>query len=227
MRTIGFLLFPGMLQLDFTGAYGVFSQVPGVTPLLVAGERRTVVSSDGLAFQPHAAFADDPECDILVVPGGGGILGLLSDGATLAFLAGMEGRARHIASVCTGSLVLGAAGLLRGRRATTHWQSLDLLPYFGAVAVEERVVWDGDIVTSAGVTSGIDMALALVGRVWGDDAARTIQLGMEYDPRPPYASGSPRTAPAAIRRAVEDKGAERQKARREAVLKAAAALGLP
>lgn len=221
VRSVGFLLFPGMLQLDFTGPYGVLGQVPGVTVQLIAKTREAVVSSDGLVFQPTVDFASCPVIDILVVPGGGGVAALMEDGETLAFIRSVAGGARYVTSVCTGALVLGAAGLLRGRRATTHWQSFDLLSLFGAEAVRERVVMDGAVVTAAGVTSGIDMALSLVGRIWGAEVAQSIQLSMEYAPAPPFDSGSPDTAPDGIRQAVVERGAKRQAERREVALAAA------
>lgn len=226
-HSVGFLIFPGMLQLDFTGPFAVFAQAPGVAVHLVAKSQDPVVSSDGLAFQPTACLGEAPELDVLVVPGGTGVIDLLADGETLDFIRRTARSARYVASVCTGALVLGAAGLLRGRRATTHWQSLDLLPLLGAVPVRERVVIDGPIATAAGVSAGIDMALNLAGRLWGDDAAQIIQLGMEYAPCPPYDSGSPDTAPASVRQALETRNEERQRLRKEAVLKAAQALSPP
>lgn len=218
---IGFLLFPGMLQLDFTGPYGVFAQMADTALHLLAKTAEPVGSSDGLAFRPTADFDGAPALDVVVVPGGAGIEALLSDATTLDFLRRRAETCRFTTSVCTGALVLGAAGLLRGRRATTHWQSLDLLSLLGAFPARERVVVDGPIATAAGVTSGIDMALTLVGLLRGDDEARTIQLGMEYSPRPPYDSGSPETAPERVRRALDLRNAKRQEARRAAVLRAA------
>jgi Transcriptional regulator containing an amidase domain and an AraC-type DNA-binding HTH domain len=224
VRTVGFLLFPDLLQLDFTGPYAVLAQAPDVSVRLVAKTPGPVTSSDGLIFQPNASFACAGDLDLIVVPGGAGIAPLLTDGETLAFLRKASAACRFTASVCTGSLVLGAAGLLRGRRATTHWQSLDLLPLLGADPVRERVVFDGDIVTAAGVSAGIDMALSLVDRIWGDEAAQLIQLGMEYSPCPPYDSGSPDTAPVSVVQALDARNEQRQQARKEAVRAAARAL---
>ena len=226
IRNIGFLLFSDMLQLDFTGPYGVLAQIPGVTLHLLAKTLAPIVSSDGLIFQPTAEFADHPALDIIVVPGGGGVTALMEDVATLAFLRDVAVDAGYVASVCTGALVLGAAGLLRNRRATTHWQSVDLLPLFGAVPVRERVVVDKTLITAAGVTSGIDMALTLAGLAWNVELAQSIQLGMEYSPRPPFDSGSPDSAPAAVRQAVVDRNAGRHASRKAAARAAAQRLGI-
>ncbi len=222
--TIGFLVFPDMLQFDLTGAYGVLAAGPGARPHLLWKRREPVVSSDGLIVTPTMSFTEsaDLHFDVLCVPGGGGVGALLADDAVLAFLREKGGQARYLASVCTGALALGAAGFLGGKRATTHWQSLDMLTAFGAVPVKERVVMDGNLITGAGVSAGIDMALTLAGRLWGDDAARTIQLNMEYAPAPPYDGGTPESAPARVVEALQAKTAARQAQRREAVRAAAA-----
>lgn len=219
--SIGFMMFPNMLQLDFTGPYGVFAQVPEATIHLIAKVPGAVVSGDGLTFHAGVGFADCPPLDMLVVPGGGGVEEVLSDVETVEFIRERASECRYVASVCTGALVLGAAGLLKGRRATTHWLSFELLRHFRATPVNERVVFDESVVTAAGVTSGIDMALAVVGRVWGDFRAEAIQLVMEYAPRPPYSCGSPEEASEEIVQTLIIQNAERQKRREVAVMTAA------
>jgi cyclohexyl-isocyanide hydratase len=155
-----------------------------------------------MAIVPDATFDDAPPIDVLCVPGGWGVNARLTDDALLAFVRTRGERARYVTSVCSGALLLGAAGLLRGYRATTHWLSLDLLPLFGAESVDARVVHDGNRITGAGVTAGMDFGLALAAELFGAPVAQRIQLAIEYDPAPPFDSGSPRTAPAEIRDAV-------------------------
>lgn len=221
---IGILVFPGVLQLDLTGPYGVFAAGAGACVDLVWKDTNPLVSSDGLILTPTLTMCRCPRLDVLCVPGGGGILPLLEDEETLAFLKTQGQNAAHITSVCTGALVLGAAGLLKGYKATTHWSSLDLLPLLGAVPIKRRVVRDGNRMTAAGVTSGIDMALTLAEELWGGDAARTIALNMEYEPEPPFASGSPETAPPNVLQNLRAQNAARQRERAEAVSRAAARL---
>lgn len=218
--TIGFLAFPEVLQLDLTGAYGIFGAGPNTTIHLVWKDLSPVISSDGLTFSPTITMRDCPQLDVICVPGGSGILPLLEDAETLAFLRKQAENAAYVSSVCTGALVLGAAGLLRGYKATTHWASVDLLPSFGAVYSPHRVVIDGNRATAAGVTSGIDMALTLAVKLWGETAAKTIALTMEYAPEPPFASGSPQTAPPEVLQAVLNKNKQRQQTRTEAVNRA-------
>lgn len=216
--------------MDFTGPYGVFAAVagnqPGVCIELIWKNTLPVTSSDQLRLTPTMAMHDCPPLDVICVPGGSGILPLLSDEEVLSFLRKQTTSARYITSVCTGALVLGAAGLLTGYQATTHWQSLGLLVEFGATPLRQRVVFDGNRVTSAGVSAGIDMALTLSASLWGEDAAQEIQLGMEYDPRPPFQCGTPEQAPAHILNALKEKNSGRQKVREEAVKKAASRLKL-
>jgi cyclohexyl-isocyanide hydratase len=218
---IGILAFPGMLQMDLTGPYGVFASAPGAVVDLVWKDTAPVLSSDKLLLTPSASFSACPLLDIVCVPGGGGILPLLDDMAVLNFLRSQEQSVHWLTSVCTGALVLGAAGLLDGYKATTHWQSLDMLEKFGAIPVRERVVVDGNRATAAGVSAGIDMALTLVGREWGPDIACEIELGMEYDPRPPFGVGHPSLAPGELAERLRAQSANRQKLRMEAVRKAA------
>ena len=215
------LVFPGMLQMDCTGPYGVFAAVPGALVDLVWKDTAPVLSSDRLRLCPSLSFADCPPLDIVCMPGGQGILPLLEDRELHDFLRRQAQSARWLASVCTGALVLGAAGLLGGYKATTHWQSLDMLAEFGAIPVRERVVLDGKRATAAGVSAGIDMALTLVGREWGPELACEIELYMEYDPHPPFGAGHPSIAPQAVVERLRAKSAERRQQRMEAVRRAA------
>ncbi|HEY6912129.1 MAG TPA: DJ-1/PfpI family protein [Myxococcales bacterium] len=188
---IGFVLFPRFTQLDLTGPYEVFGRLPDAQVLLVGAEAR---SDTGLRLRPDVDFAGAPQLDVLCVPGGPGVNGAMEDEALLTFLREQAQGAAWITSVCTGALVLGAAGLLQGYRATTHWLSMDLLPRFGAIPVRERVVIDRNRATGGGVTAGIDFGLRLAAELRGEKVAKEIQLLMEYDPAPPYAAGSPASA---------------------------------
>jgi cyclohexyl-isocyanide hydratase len=195
---VGLVLFPNLTQLDLTGPYEVFSRMPRTTVDLVAADERPVASERGLSIAPTATFESAPPCDLLCVPGGVGVNAMMEDERLLAFLAARGAAARYVTSVCTGALLLGAAGLLRGYRATTHWLSLDLLPLFGAIPVEERVAIDRNRITGGGVTAGIDFALTVTAAVFGRDTAEEIQLVIEYDPAPPFQAGSPRLAPTGL-----------------------------
>ena len=221
---IGFLLFPDLLQMDFTGPYGVFAAAPDARIHLVWKNTQPILSSDKLALTPTPTMAECPPLDVICVPGGGGVQPLLGDEETLAFLRCQAAGCRYVTSVCTGALVLGAAGLLQGYKATTHWQSHDLLAPLGATPVRQRVVMDRNRVTAAGVSSGIDMALFLAGILWGDAVAQGIQLSMEYEPEPPYASGSPETAPPQVLAALKARTELRQEQRKAAVMEAAGRL---
>lgn len=222
----GMLVFPNMTQLDLTGPYEVLSRLPGAETLLVWKNLAPVRTEHGLTILPMATFADCPPLDLVLVPGGGGINPLLEDGEVLSFLRRAGAEARWVVGVCTGSLVLGAAGLLRGRRAATHWMSRDLLRQFGAEPVASRVVADGNLVTGGGVTAGIDVALSVAATIAGRPAAEAIQLAIEYDPDPPFSSGSPEAADPAVLAAVLARAEPRQRDRSERVARAAAALGL-
>ena len=202
---IGFLVFPKVQQLDLTGPYEVFATWPSARVRLVARTLEQVMSVTGLVLAPDATFETCPQLDVLCVPGGAGINALLTDEETLRFVRAQAGGARFVTSVCTGALVLGAAGLLRGKRATTHWASHDLLKAFGAEPVDDRVVRDGALMTGGGVTAGIDFALALIAELAGRDVAEAIQLNLEYAPQPPFAAGRPETAPEAVVRAVRSR----------------------
>jgi cyclohexyl-isocyanide hydratase len=219
------VLFPGLTQLDLTGAYEVLARMPDTRVHLVASTLDPVRSEWGLTILPDATFGDAPPLDVLCVPGGWGVNTRLDDDELLDFLRIRADHARYITSVCSGSLLLGAAGLLRGYRATTHWLSLDLLPLLGAEAVRQRVVRDRNRVTGAGVTAGIDFALALAAELFGPATAQRIQLAIEYAPAPPFDSGSPDTAPDDIRAALGRDSADALRQRRALVEAAARRLG--
>jgi cyclohexyl-isocyanide hydratase len=219
------LVFPNLTQLDLTGPYEVLCRLPGAETVLLWKSLDPVRSEHGLTIVPMATFSSCPPLNLVLVPGGTGINPLLEDAEVLAFLRRAAERARYIVGICTGSLVLGAAGLLRGRRAGTHWMSRDLLRAFGAEPVAERVVVDGNIITGGGVTAGIDVALAVAAEIAGRETAERIQLGIEYAPAPPFGSGSPETADPAVLAAVVARAEPRQRDRAERVARAAAAFG--
>lgn len=191
---IGALLFEGIDQIDLTGPFEVFARLPNATLHLYSPDGAPVRDVRGLRLVPDGAIAEAPQLDVLHVPGGAGQEALMHDEAVLGWLRRQAEGAVAVFSVCTGALILGAAGLLRGRRATTYWSALHLLPYFGATPVDERVVQDGNWTFAAGVTAGIDGALRLAATLRGDEVARAIQLMMQYAPEPPFDSGTPRTA---------------------------------
>jgi len=214
---IGFLVFPKVQQLDLTGPYEVFASVAGVAAHLVWKDDAPLASATGLVLKPTTTFADCPPLDVLCVPGGAGVNALLRDEAVLAFVRRQAEGARYVTSVCTGALVLGAAGLLRGKRAATHWNAMDFLAHFGAVAVAERVVRDGRLITAGGVTSGIDFGLVMITELFGEADARAIQLSLEYAPAPPFAAGTPDQAGAETV-AVARRRMAASRAEREAIL---------
>jgi len=221
----GLLLFPRLTQLDMTGPFEVFSRVPGASVHLIWKTREPVASDTGLTILPDTDFATCPTLDVICVPGGPGVAALMEDEAVLAFLRRQAEGARFVTSVCTGALVLGAAGLLKGVRATTHWASHDFLAALGAVPEHARWVRDGRVVTGGGVTAGIDFALALVAEMVSPEIAQAIQLQIEYAPAPPFDAGSPETAPPAVLERARTNGA-RMRAEREAlVARVAARLG--
>lgn len=213
----GFLIFPGLTQLDFTGPLQVLHRLPGATTHIVAKSLQPVPSDCGLGLMPTVSFEACGALDLICVPGGGlGVVEAMGDGETIAFLQRQAAGAQYVTSVCTGAFLLGRAGLLRGRRATTHWAYADLLPLVGATFEKRRVVQDGNVITAAGVASGIDFALHVVAEIAGPEAAQVIQLGIEYDPAPPFTTGHPDRAPAALAAAV----AARNSRGREAYLAA-------
>jgi cyclohexyl-isocyanide hydratase len=183
---IGFVLFPNVTQLDFTGPLQVMHRIPAATTHILAKTMAPVPSDCGLSLVPTATFATAPKLDLICVPGGFGVADAIDDGETLAFVRAASTGARYITSVCTGAFLLGAAGLLRGKRATTHWAYHALLARCGAIPTAGRVVRDGDVFTGGGVTAGIDFAFTVAGEIAGPQAAHAIQAALEYDPQPPF-----------------------------------------
>lgn len=218
--TIVFLLFPGITQLDFTAPAQALSRMPGAVLAGAATSRAPIATDSGFSIVPTHDFADCPQADILCVPGGHGVAAALDDAATIAFIERQATDAQWVTSVCTGAFLLGRAGLLQGRRATTHWAYAHLLPLVGAEAVEARVVEDGRVVTSGGVTSGLDFALTLIGRLRGPAVAQAIQLAIEYDPAPPFAGGHPDRAPQAVTAGLKARVYDAAAAHMEAALRA-------
>jgi len=214
---IGMVLFPNLTQLDLTGPYEVFGRVAKV--LLIAESLAPVKSDTGLLLTPDETFDTSPQVDVLFVPGGRGIYEAIQNNRLQNFLKQQAVKAKYITSVCTGSLVLAAAGLLNGYKATTHWLSLDLLKLFNVEVTEERVVTDRNRITGGGVTAGIDFGLSVVAKIYGENAAKEIQLMMEYDPAPPFNSGSPNTADKKIVEKVRDERKVIQKEREELIKK--------
>ena len=198
------MIFPNLTQLDFTGPLQVFNRLPDSRMHIVAKSLDPVPSDSVLTILPTATFKDCPQLDLICVPGGAGVAQAMMDAETVAFVRRQAERARYITSVCTGAFVLGMAGLLKGRRATTHWGYTDLLARVGATFEKSRVVCDGNVITAGGVTSGIDFALRLAAEIAGDEVAQSIERGIEYDPAPPFQSGHPDRAPDAVRRRVVD-----------------------
>jgi putative intracellular protease/amidase len=200
---IAILIYPRFTALDAVGPYEVLSRLPGARVTFVAEQATPLRTDTGqLGLLADATLAELPNPEIVLVPGGPGQAALMEDGPVHAWLRSADATSTWTASVCTGSLILGAAGLLAGKRATSNWQALEELGALGAEVVPERVVFDGKYATSAGVTAGLDMALSLAGKIAGDQVAQAIQLGLEYDPEPPFDAGSPGKAPAEIVEAV-------------------------
>jgi cyclohexyl-isocyanide hydratase len=200
---IGFVIFPNLTQLDFTGPLQVLARLPQSTTHIIAKSETPVPSDCGLSLVPTHTFANCPQLDLICIPGGAlGIAGAIVDRETVDFVRLQSGTAKYVTSVCTGAFVLGVAGLLKGRRATTHWAYTELLPLVGATHEKARIVKDGNVITAGGVTSGIDFGLSVVAEIAGETTARTIQLGIEYDPAPPFDTGDPDRAPAAIKSAL-------------------------
>jgi len=218
---IGLLVFPKVTQLDLTGPLQVFSSVPGAQLHLIWKRIEPVTSDSVMVLTPTTTFADCPQLDVICVPGGAGSDDLLNDEEVLAFLRGQAEGAKFVTSVCTGSLVLGAAGLLRGYRAATHWTAMDALPAFGATPTKTRVCIDRNRITGGGVTAGIDFALTLVSMLVDRPTAEAIQLRLEYNPAPPFTAGSPDTAPPEIVARLKERIAPNQARRSEAVARAA------
>jgi cyclohexyl-isocyanide hydratase len=219
------LLYPRLTQLDLTGPFEVFARFGECEISLVWKVLEPVVDGNGLRLLPTHTFADAPQADVLFVPGGPGQIAIMEDEATLSFLRTQAAGAQYVTSVCTGSLILAAAGLLSGYRATCHWLSLEQLAYFDVTPVSERVVEDRSRVTGGGVTSGIDFALTLCARLFGDERTKRVQLSMEYDPQPPFASGSPTTVESDVVADVLASTREFQVERESVARRAAARIG--
>jgi len=200
---IGFVIFPDLTQLDFTGPLEVLARLPQSAIHIIAKSQAPVPSDCGLALLPTHSFATCPPLDLICVPGGSyGVVKAMGDREIIEFVRRQAHTAKYVTSVCTGAFILGVAGLLEGRRATTHWAFTDLLPLVGATHEKARIVKDGNVITAGGVTSGIDFGLSVVAELAGATTAQTIQLGIEYDPAPPFDSGHPDRAPAAIKSAL-------------------------
>jgi len=218
---IGFVLFPDLTQLDFTGPLQVLARLPQSTTHIVAKSTAPVPSDCGLSLVPTHTFANCPPLDLICVPGGNmGVVQALGDRDTVDFVRQKAEAAKYVTSVCTGAFILGVAGLLQGKRATTHWAFTDLLPLVGATHEKARVVKDGNVITAGGVTSGIDFGLSMVAEIAGAAVAQTIQLSMEYDPSPPFTSGHPDRAPPAIKTTLTDRFQGSRTAYREGIEKA-------
>jgi cyclohexyl-isocyanide hydratase len=221
---IGLVIFPKVTQLDLTGPVQVFSSVPGAKVHLIWKRIEPVPSDSVLTLTPTISFADCPQLDVICVPGGVGTDDMVNDEEVLEFLRRQAKGAKYVTSVCTGSLVLGAAGLLRGYRATTHWSAMDHLAPFGATPTKTRVCVDRNRITGGGVTAGIDFALTLVSIMVDRQSAEMIQLRLEYNPAPPFNAGSPDTAPPEILALMNERIAPYRQRRGEAVHRAAARL---
>ncbi len=202
---IGFVLFDNLTQLDFTGPLQVLSRLPGAKVHLVAASLDPVKTDCGPFILPDTVFSECPQLDLICVPGGFGVDAAMEDRVLLDFLREQAWAAKFVSSVCTGAFILGAAGLLQGRKATTHWRYHEHLARFGAIPVKDRVVRDGNLFTGGGVTAGTDFAFTIVRDLAGQGVAEAVQLGLEYDPHPPVLSGSPDLADAAVLKAVEQR----------------------
>jgi cyclohexyl-isocyanide hydratase len=222
--TVGFVLFPELTQLDLTGPLQVLARLPQSQTVVAAKSRAPVPTDCGLSLLPTHSFAEAPAFDLICVPGGvKGVIGAIGDRETVDFVRRQAQSARYITSVCTGAFVLGVAGLLQRRRATTHWAYTKLLPLVGAQYEKARIVRDGNLITAGGVTAGVDFGLAVVAEIAGEAVARSIQLGIEYDPAPPFDSGHPDRASAAVKSALSDRYDKARSALRDSLTQAVAA----
>jgi cyclohexyl-isocyanide hydratase len=212
---IGMVLFPRLTQLDLTGPQEILARIPDVDVHVIAKTREPVVAETGLVLMPSMVFAEAPPIDLLFVPGGTGQIDAAEDDETLEWIRTTGEKARWVTSSCTGALLLGCAGLLRGYQAATHWAFMDLLPLVGAIPVNRRVVVDRNRMTCGGVTAGIDIALTIAAEVAGREQAEAIQLGLEYDPSPPFRSGHPNVASHELVAQVRTRLAKRYEQRRE------------
>jgi putative intracellular protease/amidase len=220
-------IYDGMTQLDFTGPHTIFSRLPDAEVIVASRDGGEVESDGGLVFARTRRLADIARCDLLFVPGGMAATDIINDPVFMAEFARLGAGAGYLTSVCTGSLVLGAAGFLKGKSAACHWAWRDMLTLFGATPDPARVVRDGDIITGGGVTAGIDFALVVAAELAGEAFAQSLQLGVEYAPAPPFEAGRPETAPPEVLAAVQARYAKLLPGRRAGAQMAAARLGLP
>ncbi len=216
--TVVFPLYPGVTQLDFTGPWQVLSRLSNVR-LIAASLGGKNIESEGLHFTELAVLEELADCDVLCVPGGGGCTDAMQNEEFISQIQRLAGKATYVTSVCTGSLILAAAGLLQGKRSSCHWMYLDTLAWFGAIPVADRVVRDGNFFSGGGVTAGIDFALMLVAELEGEDAAQRIQLGLEYNPAPGFNAGHPDVAPAEIVEQLTSRMAAWSEQRRQTIHK--------
>jgi cyclohexyl-isocyanide hydratase len=221
---VGFVLFPNLTQLDFTGPLQILHRMPGAQTHILSATMDPVATDCGLSLVPTGTFDTAPQLDLICVPGGFGVNEAMLDPVLLDFVRRQAAGARFVTSVCTGALILGAAGLLQGRRATVHWAYRDFLPRFGAIDTPGRVVRDGNLFTGGGVTAGIDFALTVLAEISGPEVAQAVQLSVEYDPAPPFDAGSPERAPAPVLGRIQGLYDRRRGEVEAAVAKAAAAL---
>lgn len=220
---VGFVIFPDLTQLDFTGPQQVLARLPQSAMHIVAKSAAPVPSDSGLSLVPTHTFENCPRLDLICIPGGTtGVVKAMSDRDTIQFVRRQASTARYVTSVCTGAFVLGVAGLLKGRRATTHWAFTELLPLVGATHHKARIVKDGNVITAGGVTSGIDFGLTVVAEIAGATVAQAIQLGIEYDPDPPFSSGHPDRAPDAVKATVFPRYEKARTAFREGITRSSA-----
>jgi transcriptional regulator GlxA family with amidase domain len=222
--SVVFALYPRVTQLDFTGPHEVLARLPGARCILASRTGGDLEADGGIVFAGVRRLADIERCALICVPGGFGTIEAIEDQELLTQLRRLAGSARYVTSVCTGALVLGAAGLLKGRRATSHWAWRDALSAFGATPDPARVVRDGNVITGGGVTAGIDFALTVMAEIAGDDYAQSVQLSIEYAPAPPFNSGRPELAPAHILAGTQQRYERVRAARDSAVARAAARL---
>jgi cyclohexyl-isocyanide hydratase len=219
--TVGFVLFPDLTQLDLTGPLQVLARLPQSRTIVAAKSQAPVPSDCGLSLLPTHSFAEAPPFDLICVPGGvKGVIGAIGDRETVDFVRRQAAGAKYVTSVCTGAFVLGVAGLLQGRRATTHWAYTELLPLLGATYEKARIVRDGNLITAGGVTAGVDFGLSVVAEIAGETTACSIQLGIEYDPAPPFDSGHPDRASPAVKSALTDRYDKARSALREGIAQA-------
>jgi len=217
---VGFVIFPDLTQLDFTGPQQVLARLPGSAMHIVARSVDPVPSDSGLGLMPTHTFENCPHLDLICIPGGAGVVSAMADAEMIEFVRRQSSTAKYVTSVCTGAFILGVAGLLKGRRATTHWAFTELLPLVGATHEKARIVKDGNVITAGGVTSGIDFGLSMVAEIAGEPVAQAIQLSIEYDPKPPFNAGHPDRAPDTVQHAVFPRYENARKAYRDGLARA-------